>query len=245
MNDTITIRGIVATAPRHLVTGTGLSITSFRLASPSRRWDRATSAWTNGDTNWFTVTAFRTLATNVQESIVKGDRVIVTGRLRVRPWERENRSGVAVEIDGDGIGHDLAFGRSQWRKVLRHTADETSGPGEHVSATDRAAAQREADAAAAAAGADPTTGEIASEPEAEPEPEPEPHAAVHDGAPGPYAAVDETDGLSLEAQLAAVASAADRPVAVGHAGRNSGPGTDDDVGSSDDPEPDGGPDPVF
>jgi single-strand DNA-binding protein len=140
MNDIITIRGIVATAPRHFVTGTGLSITSFRLASPSRRWDRATSAWVNGDTNWFTVTAFRTLATNVHESVVKGDRVLVAGRLRIRPWERENRSGTAVEIDGDSIGHDLAFGRSQWRKVTRHTTDETAGPGEHPTAEERAAA---------------------------------------------------------------------------------------------------------
>lgn len=140
MNDTITIRGIVATVPRHLVTHTGLSITSFRLASPSRRWDRATSAWVNGDTNWFTVTAFRTLATNVHESVIKGDRVLVAGRLRIRPWEREDRSGVAVEIDGDSIGHDLAFGRSQWRKVTRHTADEAAGPGEVPTPEERAVA---------------------------------------------------------------------------------------------------------
>ncbi|KQO62982.1 single-stranded DNA-binding protein [Curtobacterium sp. Leaf261] len=140
MNDTITIRGIVATVPRHLVTGTGLSITSFRLASPSRRWDRATSAWVNGDTNWFTVTAFRTLATNVQESVIKGDRVLVAGRLRIRPWERDHRSGTAVEIDGDSIGHDLAYGRSQWRKVTRHTTDETAWPGELPTAEERAVA---------------------------------------------------------------------------------------------------------
>jgi single-strand DNA-binding protein len=232
MNDTITIRGIVATAPRHLVTGTGLSITSFRLASPSRRWDRATSAWTNGDTNWFTVTAFRTLATNVQESIVKGDRVIVTGRLRVRPWERENRSGISVEIDGDGIGHDLAFGRSQWRKVPRHTADETSGPGEHPSDVDRAAAQHAADAAAA--GADPTTGEIASEPEPEPEPDPDPADAGRDDTAAGHVADDDIDGIGLEARLATVTSAAVRPAAGGHPGRDHDPGLGDDADSGDD-----------
>jgi single stranded DNA-binding protein len=139
MNDTITIRGIVATDPRHLVTDTGLAITSFRLASPSRRWDRAGSAWVNGDTNWFTVTAFRSLASNCRGSVDKGDRVLVTGRLRVRTWERDDRSGLAVEIDADAIGHDLAYGRAQWRRTPRHTADETAAPGDQPSAEERAA----------------------------------------------------------------------------------------------------------
>lgn len=130
MNDTITIRGIVATDPRHLVTGNGLAITSMRLASPSRRWDRSTSSWTNGDTNWFTVTAFRSLASNLHKSITKGDRVIVTGRLRVRHWERDDRSGMSVEIDADAVGHDLAYGRGTWIRVPRHTTDETAPPGE-------------------------------------------------------------------------------------------------------------------
>jgi single-strand DNA-binding protein len=130
MNDSITIRGIVATDPRHLVTGNGLAITSMRLASPSRRWDRTTSSWVNGDTNWFTVTAFRSLASNLHKSITKGDRVIVTGRLRVRHWERDERSGMSVEIDADAVGHDLAYGRGTWIRVPRHTTDETAPPGE-------------------------------------------------------------------------------------------------------------------
>lgn len=131
MNDSITIRGIVATDPRHLVTGTGLAITSLRLASPSRRWDRSTASWTNGDTNWFTVTAFRSLASNLHKSLHKGDRVIVTGRLRIRNWEREDRSGMTVEIDADAVGHDLAWGCGTWMRVPRHVADETAPPGEH------------------------------------------------------------------------------------------------------------------
>ncbi|MBK0297331.1 single-stranded DNA-binding protein, partial [Bacillus sp. S34] len=73
--------------PRHLVTDTGIAITSMRLASPSRRWDRATSTWTNGATNWYTVTAFRSLAANVHRSLKKGDRIVVTGRIRIRTWE--------------------------------------------------------------------------------------------------------------------------------------------------------------
>lgn len=141
MNDIITVRGIVATEPRHLVTETGLAITSIRVASPSRRWDRSTSAWANGPTNWFTVTAFRSLATNVAKSLNKGDRVIVSGRLRVRSWQRDDRSGTSVEIDAEGIGHDLAWGVATWMRVPRHVRDAQAGPGEYP-------------------GVDPVTGEV-------------------------------------------------------------------------------------
>ncbi|MFZ7088207.1 single-stranded DNA-binding protein [Curtobacterium sp. RRHDQ10] len=214
MNDIISIRGIVATIPRHLVTGTGLSITSFRLASPSRRWDRSTSAWTNGDTNWFTVTAFRTLATNVQESVVKGDRVLVTGRLRIRPWEGERRSGISVEIDADAVGHDLAFGRSQWRKVLRHTIEETAGPGEHPTEEERAAARRVADGTAVA---DPETGELIADTDLEtsdtddgtgPGSGPSGPATMSDGRAGSGLTDTGSTGTGLEDRIASASSAA-------------------------------------
>jgi single-strand DNA-binding protein len=129
MNDTITVCGIVATEPRHLVTETGIAITSMRLASPSRRWDRANATWTNGPTNWFTVTAFRSLAANVHKSVKKGDRIIVTGRVRIRTWERDGRGGTSVEIDAEGIGQDLAWGISNWIKVPRHASEGSVVPG--------------------------------------------------------------------------------------------------------------------
>lgn len=128
MNDTITVCGIIATEPRHLVTETGIAITSMRLASPSRRWDRATATWTNGATNWFTITAFRSLAANVHKSVKKGDRVVVTGRVRIRTWERDGRGGTSVEIDAEGIGHDLAWGISNWIRVPRQAGESNAGP---------------------------------------------------------------------------------------------------------------------
>ncbi|GAA1492228.1 single-stranded DNA-binding protein [Curtobacterium herbarum] len=129
MNDTITVCGIVATEPRHLVTETGIAITSLRLASPSRRWDRQTSTWGNGPTNWYTVTAFRSLAANVNRSLSKGDRVLVTGRVRIRNWERDGRGGTSVEIDAEGIGHDLAWGISNWMRLPRHVTEANAAPG--------------------------------------------------------------------------------------------------------------------
>ena len=84
MSDTITLTGLVATPPRHIVTSENLQITSFRLASTQRRFNRAEQKWEDADTNWYTVTAFRQLAANAIGSILKGQRVVVTGRLRIR-----------------------------------------------------------------------------------------------------------------------------------------------------------------
>ncbi|HWH27193.1 MAG TPA: single-stranded DNA-binding protein [Pseudolysinimonas sp.] len=116
MSDTITLTGIVATVPRHLVTGEGLPITSFRMASTQRRYDRAQQKWIDGDTNWFTVTSFRQLALNVAPSLQKGQRVLVAGRLRIRDWEAGERSGTNVEIDADAIGHDLSWGTASFTR---------------------------------------------------------------------------------------------------------------------------------
>jgi single-strand DNA-binding protein len=176
MNDIITVCGIVATEPRHLVTETGIAITSLRLASPSRRWDRATAAWVNGATNWYTVTAFRSLASNVFKSLKKGDRIVVAGRVRIRTWERDGRGGTSVEIDADGIGHDLAWGISNWVRVPRQVGDGASGQ-------------------SGMRGVDPRTGEV-REPAPEPSAgHPHEHGAPDPAGPSEHAPDGPDDGL--------------------------------------------------
>ncbi len=121
MTDTITLTGLVATTPRHLVTGEGLPITSFRLASTQRRYDRGAQKWIDGETNWYTITAFRQLAINVVGSVNKGQRVVVSGKLRVRDWESGDRAGTTVEVDADAIGHDLSWGTSVFTRSVAST----------------------------------------------------------------------------------------------------------------------------
>ncbi len=116
MTDNITLTGLVATTPRHLTTSEGLAITSFRLASSQRRFDRAANRWVDGDTNWYTVSSFRALAENVATSVSKGDRVIVTGKLRIRDWENTDRSGTTVEIEAEALGHDLTWGIASYTR---------------------------------------------------------------------------------------------------------------------------------
>ena len=110
MSDTITITGLIATTPRHVVTSEGLPITSFRLASSQRRFDKATSTWVDASTNWYTVTAFRQLAINAVPSLSKGDHIVVSGRLRIRDWQTDDRTGTNVEIEAETLGHDLFWG---------------------------------------------------------------------------------------------------------------------------------------
>ncbi len=117
MSDSITVVGTVATEPRHVTTEEQLEVTTFRLASAQRRYDRKQQKWVDGGTNWYTIVAFRQLASNAAHSIHKGDRVIAHGRPRVRDWASEDRSGTTMEVEVDGLGHDLLWGRTAYTRT--------------------------------------------------------------------------------------------------------------------------------
>ena len=116
--ETVTIAGLIATTPRYLITQDGLPITSFRLASSNRKFNTATSQWEDGDTNWYTITAFNKLANNASSSLVKGERVIVTGKLKIRDWDNGERAGTSVEVEAVSIGHDLAWGTAVFTRTV-------------------------------------------------------------------------------------------------------------------------------
>lgn len=105
MTNSILLKGIVATTPRHVTTLEGLAITSFRLASDTQNPE---------STNWFTVSTFNALAVNAAGSVSKGDRVIVAGLLRVR---MNDNAETNCEIVADTLGHDLAFGTTEYTAV--------------------------------------------------------------------------------------------------------------------------------
>ncbi|WP_157156478.1 MULTISPECIES: single-stranded DNA-binding protein [unclassified Diaminobutyricimonas] len=116
MTDMITVTGVVATEPTKFVTSAAVPITSFRLASNQRRYDRGKQEWVDVGTNWYGVSAFRALALHALVSLHKGERVVVTGRLKVREWTAGEKNGTAVEIDAESIGHDLTFGTSMFTR---------------------------------------------------------------------------------------------------------------------------------
>lgn len=142
MTDNITVTGVVGADPRLHVTPQGLAIASFRLASTRRYFDRTKGTWEDGDTNWYSVSGFRQLAQNMMDSIERGQRVVVHGRLRVRAWDNGEKSGTSVEIEADAIGHDLSWGTSRYTKVkIGRDASTESGEIGGPVGTDGAAAE--------------------------------------------------------------------------------------------------------
>ncbi|MBW9092853.1 single-stranded DNA-binding protein [Microbacterium jejuense] len=122
--DSITVTGNVATEPEFKRTQNGLGITSFRVASGQRRFDRQTERWIDAGTNWYTVSVFRGLADHAFASLHKGDRVILTGRLRQREWDNGEKRGTSLDIEADALGHDLLWGTTTFVKDdRRHSAD--------------------------------------------------------------------------------------------------------------------------
>ncbi|MET4639970.1 single-stranded DNA-binding protein [Mycetocola sp. 2940] len=146
MTDIITVTGLVATVPFVVNQPDKVPFTSFRLASNQRYFDRRSSQWVAGDTNWYTVTAFRALAVNAAASVHKGDRVLVTGRLKVRRWESGEKSGLAVDVEADSLGHDLVWGTARYERTTQRDASAPPEPSitdETARSTD--AAQRAGD----------------------------------------------------------------------------------------------------
>lgn len=124
MTDHISVTGLIATEPRAITTSEGLSICSFRMASPQRHFSKTENQWVDGETNWYTVSTFRQLADNASQSLRKGERVVVRGRLRLRQWDREDKSGLSAEIEADAIGHDMRWGVSEFSRVGATDAEE-------------------------------------------------------------------------------------------------------------------------
>jgi len=134
MTQPITVQGLIATTPRHLKTQDGLDITSFRLASSNRRYDKNLKRWTDGETNWYTITAFKSLAVNAHASVNKGDRIIVSGNLRIRDWDNGTSVGTSVEVEADSLGHDLSWGNAVFTRTIlvKDKDDENDNSNERI-----------------------------------------------------------------------------------------------------------------
>jgi single-strand DNA-binding protein len=107
----VTIVGNLADDPELRYTQGGLAVVSVRVGSTPRTFNRQTNAWEDGETVWVRCTAWRELAENVAQSLTKGTRVIVTGRLKA-PSAYQSAAGEArasLELDIDEIGGSLRY----------------------------------------------------------------------------------------------------------------------------------------
>lgn len=120
LDNTVIVVGNLAADPEYRRLDNDVEVTNFRVGSTKRRFDKATSAWVDGQTSWWRVSCWRGLAANTAASLRRGDRVVVVGRVRTTSWEKEDgRSGTTVEVEADAVGHDLAWGTSTFQRVVR------------------------------------------------------------------------------------------------------------------------------
>lgn len=119
----VTVVGTVLTEPVLRDTGRGV-VTSFRVASNARRFDRATEQWVDGDRFLASVSCWRRLAETVAARVVTGDPVVLTGRIRTREYDVEGQRRTATEIEATAVGLDLA--RSRRERAPAGMAEENS-----------------------------------------------------------------------------------------------------------------------
>jgi single-strand DNA-binding protein len=120
MNDTIiTLVGNVVDRPRMRRTKNGNTVTNFRVASTSRRFDRELGQWVDNATLYINVTCWRAMGENVEESVQKGQPVIVTGRYFTREYTVNEIVRTSYELEATAVGHDLSRGVSKFERVYR------------------------------------------------------------------------------------------------------------------------------
>lgn len=120
MNDTIiTLVGNVVDRPRMRRTKNGNTVTNFRVASTSRRFDRELGTWVDNSTLYINVTCWRAMGENVEESVHKGQPVIVTGRYYTREYTVNEIVRTSYELEATAVGHDLSRGVSKFERVYR------------------------------------------------------------------------------------------------------------------------------
>jgi single-strand DNA-binding protein len=121
MQDTqITIAGNLVDDPELRFTPSGQPVAKFRIASTPRYLDKSTNEWKDGDSLFLTCNVWRQTAENVAESMTRGMRAIVTGRLRQRSYEtKEGEKRTVYEVEVDELGPSLRNASAKVTKVTR------------------------------------------------------------------------------------------------------------------------------
>ena len=116
----ITLVGNLTSDPELRFTPSGAAVANFTVASTPRTFDRQSNEWKDGDALFMRCNIWREAAENVAESLTRGARVVVTGRLRQRSYEtREGEKRTVVELEVDEIGPSLRYATAKVNKANR------------------------------------------------------------------------------------------------------------------------------
>ncbi|MEU1395411.1 single-stranded DNA-binding protein [Micromonospora zamorensis] len=117
---TITVIGNLTDDPELRFTPSGAAVAKFRVASTPRFMDKASNEWKDGEPLFLACTVWRQAAEHVAESLQRGARVIVSGRLRQRSYEtREGEKRTVIELEVDEIGPSLRYATAKVQKMSR------------------------------------------------------------------------------------------------------------------------------
>ena len=126
----ITIAGNLVDDPELRFTPAGQPVARFRVASTPRFRDNSTGEWKDGDSLFLTCNVWRQAAEHVAESLTRGTRVIVSGRLRQRSYEtKEGEKRTVYEVEVDDVGPSLRNASAKVNKVARNGSTQTAPGG--------------------------------------------------------------------------------------------------------------------
>ena len=124
----ITMAGNLVDDPELRFTPAGQPVARFRVASTPRYLDKNTNEWKDGDSLFLTCNVWRQAAENVAESLTRGTRVIVSGRLRQRSYEtKEGEKRTVYEVEVDDVGPSLRNASAKVNRVARNGSGGSGG----------------------------------------------------------------------------------------------------------------------
>src|ERR1700710_1048515 len=116
----ITVVGNLTADPELRFTASGAAVANFTFASTPRTFDRGTNEWKDGEALFLRCSIWRQAAENVAESLTRGSRVIVSGRLKQRSFEtREGEKRTVMELDVDEVGPSLRYATAKVNRTQR------------------------------------------------------------------------------------------------------------------------------
>lgn len=125
---TVTVIGNLTSDPELRFTPNGLAVASFTVASTTRILDKTSNEWKDGDTLFLRCSVWRQYAENVAESLTKGTRVLVTGRLKQRSYEtKEGEKRTVVEMEVDDVGPALKNATAKVNRVTKGDSGYSGG----------------------------------------------------------------------------------------------------------------------
>jgi len=123
----ITVVGNLTADPELRFTPSGAAVASFTVASTPRTFDKQSNEWKDGETLFMRCSIWREAAENVAESLAKGNRVIVQGRLVQRSFEKDGQKRTVVEMQVDEVGPSLKYATAKVTRTQRTGGQQQGG----------------------------------------------------------------------------------------------------------------------